>query len=177
MKRTMISLILFSSIAFADSNREAIIQKIQPKVADFKKTLVGTLQQALKISTTEAIEVCKTRAPEIAKEKSLPNMKIGRTSFKLRNELNVTPTWAQPFLDKFKNSSAKSPMPPELVEIEGGKWGYVEPLYTQALCLSCHGVHLEKSVTEVLKKRYPKDQAIGFKEGELRGLVWVEYKQ
>jgi hypothetical protein len=40
----------------------------------------------------------------------------------------------------------------------------------------CHGIEeqLNPRVRAELKDRYPKDQAIGFRDGDLRGWIWVE---
>ena len=58
----------------------------------------------------------------------------------------------------------------------GAKLGVVEPLPTQALCVTCHGPAqgIPADVKQKLGERYPKDQATGFAEGDLRGVAWVE---
>jgi hypothetical protein len=53
--------------------------------------------------------------------------------------------------------------------------GYIEPIYMQSLCLTCHGESLAADVAEEIKRRYPEDQAIGYKPDELRGIFWLEY--
>lgn len=50
---------------------------------------------------------------------------------------------------------------------------YYKPLKVEATCLACHGTNLSDVVTNVLKTKYPKDLATGYKVGDLRGLVRV----
>lgn len=50
---------------------------------------------------------------------------------------------------------------------------YYKPLKIESTCLSCHGTNLSELVTSVLKEKYPKDLATGYKVGDLRGLVRV----
>jgi hypothetical protein len=42
------------------------------------------------------------------------------------------------------------------------------------MCLACHGESLEPAVAAKLAAAYPKDQATGFRAGDLRGAFWVE---
>lgn len=57
---------------------------------------------------------------------------------------------------------------------EGG-YRFYRPLPTGALCLNCHGApdELGDGVPEALERLYPQDEAVGFSEGELRGLLRV----
>jgi hypothetical protein len=51
--------------------------------------------------------------------------------------------------------------------------GYVEPIYTKPLCTACHGSAVEPALLAHIRERYPEDRAVGFEEGDLRGLFWV----
>ena len=55
----------------------------------------------------------------------------------------------------------------------GGRLGYLEPIYLQAMCLQCHGSDLGSGVRERLAELYPEDRATGFAEGDFRGMFWV----
>ena len=52
---------------------------------------------------------------------------------------------------------------------------YVEPIRVQGLCLTCHGASLPAPVAARIAELYPEDQAVGFAEGDLRGLFWAEF--
>ena len=116
-----------------------------------------------------AISVCSKEAPQIAKQVSEEHgLKIGRTSFRLRNPDNATPTWA-------KQLVADRVAEPTYLTQEG-KFAALLPIRIQAQCLMCHGPEdtIPPPVKEALAEHYPKDQATGFQDGDLRGWFCVE---
>lgn len=163
-----------SNPSAAESEKQKQLIQIKEKVLSFKKSLLTQLQEGLKKSPHDAIEVCHTKAVKIAEENSTLQFKIGRTSHKLRNEKNIAPEWTRNILEKMKSTTVEKPAEAVFVELGNSKWGYVEPLYTQALCLTCHGTEISKDLNQTISKKYPKDKAFGFKLGDFRGLVWVE---
>ena len=64
---------------------------------------------------------------------------------------------------------------PVSVKLPEGRAGYVEPILTQPLCLTCHGDVQDPALLERIKADYPEDRATGFEAGELRGVFWIEY--
>ena len=42
-----------------------------------------------------------------------------------------------------------------------------------APCLLCHGSAIDPAVSARLKELYPKDQATGYKQGDLRGAITI----
>lgn len=117
-----------------------------------------------------AIEVCQLDAPGLrdAVERDLA-LRVGRTSFRLRNPANQPPDWAAPYV------AARRAEPVWLTHADGRLAGLV-PIRLQALCVACHGPaeRLADGVAEALAARYPADQATGFLEGDLRGWFWIE---
>lgn len=117
-----------------------------------------------------AIAVCKTEAPRIAQAVSREKgVMIGRTSDRLRNTANAAPAWAVELL------SAR----PETARFSAntdGSLGVTMPITISAQCLACHGARdrLAPGVAEALGKLYPKDNATGYGDGDLRGWFWVE---
>jgi hypothetical protein len=61
------------------------------------------------------------------------------------------------------------------VELSDTRLGYVEPIFLQPVCLTCHGETLAPDVASRIEELYPDDQATGFAVGDFRGLFWVEY--
>lgn len=117
-----------------------------------------------------AIGVCKEQAPKIAQRIAKENgVMIGRTSAKLRNPMNGAPTWAAGVL-------ASTPTEARVLTNTDGSMGVVLPIKLSGACLACHGdpASMDPAVTAALREKYPKDQATGFKEGDLRGWFWVE---
>jgi hypothetical protein len=58
----------------------------------------------------------------------------------------------------------------------GDAVGVMRPLAERPVCANCHGPAdgLSGAVRQELVDRYPADKAVGFKEGEIRGWLWVE---
>ena len=64
---------------------------------------------------------------------------------------------------------------PVAVRLENGRIGYVEPIFLQPMCTTCHGDSLSEPVARQIAELYPEDAATGFKEGDLRGVFWAEF--
>ena len=141
-------------------------------LAPFKTELQAALREGLERGPEHAIEVCRVRAPELAAEAAGPGVEIGRTSHRLRNPANAPRPWVAPLLAAFVADPAAAG--PRTVSLPDGRTGYVEPIPTQAMCLVCHGETLAPAVQERLQALYPADEAVGFREGDLRGLFWAE---
>ena len=114
--------------------------------------------------------MCAKRAPEIVAQISEETgIRIGRTSFKLRNDKNQPPQWAMSFV---KNKIDQ----PTTVALPDDQLGVLLPIHLQPMCTLCHGTN-EQVVPEVktaIDSAYPTDQATGFSAGDLRGYFWME---
>jgi rubrerythrin len=120
--------------------------------------------------TVAAIDGCATRAPAIAAEVAAERgVRIGRTSYKLRNPKNTAPVWADLALDE-------RPQEPMFFADRSGRLGSLYPIRLAASCLQCHGSNddIVPTTRAAISRRYEKDQATGFAEGDLRGWFWVE---
>jgi len=116
-----------------------------------------------------AISVCSDEAPQIAEQISQEyGLKIGRTSFRLRNADNKPPAWAKQLVGD------RATEPTYLTQ--EGKLAALLPIRIQAPCLVCHGPEdtIPARVKDALLDHYPKDQATGFREGDLRGWFALE---
>ncbi|MBU0678495.1 MAG: DUF3365 domain-containing protein [Verrucomicrobia bacterium] len=53
---------------------------------------------------------------------------------------------------------------------------YYKPLIVQPICLQCHGdpETFSPAVRTILEERYPEDNAVGYRAGDLRGLIKVK---
>ncbi|HMO14602.1 MAG TPA: DUF3365 domain-containing protein [Pirellulaceae bacterium] len=117
-----------------------------------------------------AIQICSREAPEIADAISQEfQVRIGRTSDKLRNSSNEPPQWA-------KSELRDRPTEPRFLELPDNQVGALLPIFLKPTCLLCHGsTHtLLPEVKQQLAMLYPSDQATGYREGDLRGWFWVE---
>ncbi|MCR9204428.1 MAG: DUF3365 domain-containing protein [Halobacteriovoraceae bacterium] len=158
---------LVTSSVFA--SEEVALQKIKV----FGKVLKKELILGMKESPVKAVEVCNIKAPQIQKEVSTNKMKIGRVSLKTRNQKNKPKKWMKDYIDQFHEKKIKSPY--VTVKLGNGKTGLLKPIKTMPLCLKCHGNNVEKNLYKVIKSKYPNDEAIGYKAGEIRGFFWAEY--
>ncbi|MFG0283580.1 MAG: DUF3365 domain-containing protein [Phycisphaerales bacterium JB039] len=133
--------------------------------------LLGELTAAMSEGgPAEAIDVCAVRAPAIGAEVARTHgVRIGRTSWKLRNPENGPPVWAELLVDE-------RPQTPRFMADRAGRLGALTPIRLAGACLQCHGAaeQLAPGVAGALERRYPDDEATGFGEGDLRGWFWIE---
>jgi hypothetical protein len=129
-----------------------------------------------------AIDVCHTRAPEIAARLSQESgARVGRTALRVRNPANAPDGIERDVLEQFSAelSSGKAQGPLEAVfEIDRGgrvERRYMRAIPTDALCLTCHGPSLAPEVAAAIARDYPGDQATGFQQGQLRGAFVVTW--
>ncbi len=151
------------------------LEQAKGAVNPFKKTLKETLLKALETSPEAAIEVCRSRAPELAKASSTASVTVGRSAFKLRNPANAPKPWLEKAmleLSKEKSGTETS----RVVTLPDGVVGYAEPIWTAAPCLVCHGKTVAPGLEAKLKATYPNDAALGFELGDFRGVFWAEVK-
>jgi hypothetical protein len=125
-----------------------------------------------------AFSVCPTESPRIAKEVAeAQKVEMGRTSFRLRNPANAPRPWAAKYV-----AGAAGKKPDELAPVVfdlGDRIGLLRPIVATNACARCHGPAegIPADVKAELAKKYPKDQALGFAPGDLRGFIWVEVKK
>lgn len=141
-------------------------------LAPFKQNLKSALVKGMESGPVAAIGACNTEAPVIAGELSVDGTAMGRSSHKLRNPENVAPEWAVPFLSAYAAGTQTDPV---AVEYAKDRYGYVEPIMLQSMCLNCHGAVLHPDVAARINELYPDDEATGFSEGDFRGVFWVEF--
>jgi hypothetical protein len=101
-------------------------------------------------------------------------MAAGRTSDRLRNPANAPATWAAPPVKANAGRPARD-VEGFVVDL-GDAVGLLRPIAHQPMCNACHGPvpRMDPAVAAELKRRYPADRAINFREGEIRGWFWVE---
>ncbi len=152
---------------------EAADQKtraLAAKSALFERLSTRLMQAMSNGGPTAAIEVCSKEAQTIAIEVGQEHhVKIGRTSFKLRNSNNTPPKWANQFVNDRSSE-------PQFVDMPDGRFGAFLPIKLMAQCMTCHGPtdQIDEQVLTTLRKLYPDDQATGFSIDDLRGWFWVE---
>ena len=146
--------------------------------------LVAALQEEIAKSGFDgAIDVCRDKVPQMAKEASgKTGWQIRRVSLKNRNPKAVPDAWEQAVLQDFDRRAAAGENPAALekgeVVAEGGMkvYRYMKALPTQTLCLNCHGApeSLSPAVKARLAERYPNDRATGYAVGQIRGAMTLK---
>lgn len=157
-------------MSFADTDP---VERGAGLLSPFKRDLMAALTDGLAQGPVAAIDACRIRAPEIAAALADDDVRLGRTSHRLRNPGNTGPEWSKPLLDDYLADG--SDRQPKIVELADDRYGYVEPIEVAALCLSCHGKTLAPAVAERITALYPEDEATGFEAGDFRGIFWVEF--
>jgi len=142
-------------------------------VTALRTRLLAALTEALAEDPESAIDACRVEAPRIAREIAAEGVAVGRTSHRVRNPANAPEPWMLPLLDAYRAPPPPPPEPWRTVDLGERGIGYVEPIYLQPLCATCHGEAVEPELLARIRAHYPDDQATGFRVGELRGLFWT----
>ena len=168
-----------ASMPAAPEEAEAVAVEARPVATALMTALSGRLQEAIRErGAAGALEFCNVEAlPLTAQVAREQGMEVTRTSLRLRNPANAPDAvdaealgWFQERLD------AGEAFPGMHVRrLEGGGYPHYQPLITAGLCLQCHGAResLTADVQQALDQRYPEDRAVGYAEGEWRGLLRV----
>jgi hypothetical protein len=127
-----------------------------------------------------AIEVCAIEAMPLADSitRAAGNgITVRRTSDRVRNPANSPDEGDLEMLAMFEaDLAAGRPLPGHRLQSAGSDTvRYYEPLRIMPLCVQCHGPagEMDADVRRVLAERYPQDAAVGYREGDFRGLIRV----
>jgi len=158
---------------------------IKPLAMQLKQAMQGAMKSGGPI---KALSVCQAQAPVITNAlntnkintnslNSTPtqHVSVTRTSLKVRNSTNTPDKWELKVLQQFEHDlaagkSIKNIEYSEKVMTEQGEiFRYMKAIPTKAVCLKCHGSEISADVQEKIANLYPKDKAVGFKKGDIRG--------
>ena len=187
MKRIAAALVLVSSPVMLTAGEPAPDTAWVEQSRQLAMQLGGQLKGELTKAIAEggpmaAINVCYLRAPEIAAQLSQASgARVGRTALRVRNPSNAPDELERTVLEQFATDLGSGPIdrPLEAVfEIRRGEAverRYMRAIPTDALCLTCHGKTIAPELAAAIARDYPKDEATGFEQGQLRGafsVVW-----
>jgi len=184
MRKIALSIIALGLAACQSASTDDLDQRTAESRAvtmEFMKTLKGELQTAMKAGgPVNAIQVCNTRAPEIAAGFAEKNgWTVARTSLKYRNPDNAPDAWERKVLEKFEERKAKGEDPKQLAYAEvvddgGAKtFRFMKAIPTAPVCLACHGENIDAAVEARIQELYPEDHARGFNVGDIRGAFTI----
>jgi hypothetical protein len=138
---------------------------------DLAKTLLGRVTEVMrKQGPRAAISVCNLEASGLTSQVAEKHdVRIGRTSHKLRNPNNQPPEWMREF------NIVEKKIDKQMVLQRDDTLAVASPIHLAEKCATCHGPKdkLNSAVINELEQRYPQDEATGFEPGDLRGWFWV----
>lgn len=131
-----------------------------------------------------AVSFCSNRAMAITDSVSKAQMvMISRLAMKNRNPHNaMTDNESNLYKGYVLDYINAKPSQPSVGWDDKGRPVYYQPIYTEALCLNCHGkvgTDIAPNVADKIAQLYPDDKATDFKLGEIRGMwaiTFPEYK-
>ena len=184
MKNVIIAVSLALALTaplFAAGDVEQRTQNSRQAIKELATSLKAALQSAMKSGgPTEAISVCRAKAPQIASEISeAKGWRVARTSLKTRNPANAPDDWELKVLRQFEERKAAGEDPKkidysEIVQIDGrSEFRYMKAIPTQEICLVCHGAKIAEPIASKLEELYPLDRARGYSIGDIRGAFTV----
>lgn len=159
-------------------DKAALVESAKGAVQALGGTLKGELEAAMQAGgPVEAMSICHTKAPEIAKAVSAEKgMEVSRVSLKNRNPvMGQANEWQTAVLNDFeaKKAAGEDAATIAYAEVVDNEFRFMKAIPTAAVCLKCHGTELSPAVTAKLTELYPQDKATGYKEGDLRGAFVV----
>lgn len=131
---------------------------------------------------TAVVDFCHENALKLTDSMAqVYNVKIKRTSHKLRNPENAPDAMEKEILTEYlaEIKQAKKPKP-VIKKDDKGNVHFYAPIFIKHDCLKCHGEPVKdipEPIYKKIKENYPQDKAINFKTGDLRGIWDIEFPQ
>jgi hypothetical protein len=176
----LLAMALLASCSSRAVNQADLESQAREITQQFTATLLPTLQQALADGgPVRGIEVCSTRAPEIADALAAgSSWAVTRVSLNPRNNLRAIPdSWERGVLKQFEDRQKEGATGAELNQsgIVDGEFRYMQAQLAMPLCLTCHGSNLAADVSAALRQYYPDDLATGYAAGDVRGAISLRH--
>lgn len=129
-----------------------------------------------------AVTYCNTAAMPLADSLSAQfGAHIRRTSLKIRNpQDSPSPAERQALSQYAARAAGHTALAPSVVLLEDGQVAFYAPIMVKAACLACHGqlgTTLQPTDYAVIQSLYPQDAAIGYADGDWRGLWSITFER
>ena len=187
MLKSIITTTIFFSVLFLSCAENKVeisenqVAGMRATAMEFMKDLKGILINQIQTNgILQAVSVCSDTAQVLTNNFGVERgVYIKRVSLKNRNVNNAPDDFEKIILNKFTMMQQNNELngETEYAEIvEEGEFKYlryVKPILVQAECLNCHGSENEimPEVKQLISQAYPDDKAVGYKIGDLRGVV------
>ncbi len=145
--------------------------------------LSSKLQAAMQEGgVVHAIEYCNLAAyPLVDSLSKVHQATIRRTSTKVRNEKDTPTTAELAVLEEYQKMAEEGEaLKPIVKELNQEYMAFYAPIRINASCLQCHGKVGETLLEEnhaLIKELYPNDKAIGYSDGDFRGIWSIKLKK
>ena len=163
----------------AESNpKQAVAAKAAGQLGqEMRKKLTESMQ---KNGPAGAIDVCAKDAPAIsARIENELGVTIKRTSLKYRNTQNAPDAAERQVLGVLAAAhSAGEKLPQGVTAFQNDRNRFYKAITMEQTCLKCHGdsTTMSEAVRKEVATTYPEDKAVGYKEGDFRGIISVTVK-
>ena len=167
-------------VALSAADSAATVQRAEPLASALAQGLAQRLQARLASDgAAGAVDFCSIAAMALtdslaAEIDDAATMK--RTSTRIRNPANAPDALEARALAWFDSvRAATGELPSHHVQATDDEVRYYRPLVTAPFCTQCHGPleELDPAVRAILAERYPADRAVGYRAGDLRGVLRV----
>lgn len=181
INKVIFSLIVFISLSFrslTEQTPEEIRQKGDKITAVTGQTLSKSVMNAMsKGGVSEAVKFCNVAAYPLTDSLAKANqVSIKRTAIRWRNPKNKPTKQEKQLFAAFELEKQEGKISEaKIIKQKNGDWLYAKPIILQTQCQACHGKLGETLLADnykTIQKYYPKDKAINFSTGDIRGM-WV----
>ncbi|HSP82517.1 MAG TPA: DUF3365 domain-containing protein [Gillisia sp.] len=187
MKNLLIVLVFLGMLSCDNSLTEKEKQEYTNKGNEISqatfKALSEKLTEQMKLGGPAlAIPFCNIEAMPLTRELSEEyDVTIKRTSDKLRNQENKPTTRELEIINIYHKLISEERELTPIVEVDNNnKKHYYAPILLKTNCLTCHGnvpEFVSVKTDSIIKSLYPFDMAIGYKDGDLRGIWSIEFEK
>lgn len=144
-------------------------------------SLLSRVKEAMETGgKVHALDFCSTEAQNLTAriQNDLDSeLQIKRTTFQYRNPKNAPDVHEEEALRYFMQTMEEQGSLPEdyLQRVSAREYRYYRPLRVGEGCLNCHGdpANFSPEFQRILNDRYPNDRAVGYAEGDFRGVIRV----
>lgn len=189
MKKLVVTLLAAGSLILAQQRDPSngrvdfVKQEGQRIVAEASATLASNLlQAATQGGFSNALAVCSVHAIPITEEISASHrVVLRRVALRTRNKQNVPDEIERRFLNQFIEAAAEGQPPAFEVHAGPDEVRFFAPIVlNNVLCLNCHGepgTQVQPETLGTIRKLYPKDEATGYKLGDIRGMWSISFRE
>ncbi len=145
-------------------------------------TLRNTLMRTVSMKGLPgAVQFCNTEAFALSNIYTSDSVSLKRVSERFRNKANAPDETEKKVLALFAQSKAEKKELKSMLEKDAdGNTHFFKPILVQSMCLNCHGdlqAQVKPEILKAIQQFYPNDMAIGYKEGDLRGMWHLVFRQ